>query len=231
MSVEIEGVVLATSRKNSGYCAVVLELSTNRIYRIVSDDKFRNGNSLMEPEIIATNGKRIENLDIVKLYVKSMNPVSNQFQHENLIFDNTRKIVTIGHMDKNELVEAYGDYNLNDSKKIFANEWPSMTIAEALKCETSFLVSRVYGLEFYSVPDSKGENSCKCKFKYNKIVYEGFNVTISDTKEADIRKYSGKRYPCALVCFSFGEPYKVSGASTEKCFKFMCSFLGYWKYY
>ena len=85
------------------------------------------------------------------------------------------------------------------------------------------MFARVFKLEFYEKTNSKGEPSCKCRFKYNQIEYSDVSVTISETKEEDIYKYArkGKKYPIAFVCFSFGHPYN------GKCHKYLCSFLGY----
>jgi len=231
MSVELEGIVLATSRKLNGYCVVILETSSLKFYRIISDSPFRNGGELSETEITTADGKRIENLDVVKLYVKSKNPVNDMYQHENIILDDTKKFIYLNHIDKNDLVQIFGDKNLNFPTQIFINEWSSMTATEARNCVTSFMLLKVFGLKFYVEQNSKGEPSCKCSFKYNGIEYTGMNVTISATKEDDIRKYAGKHYPNGLVCFSFGAPYLTQGNKEPKCFKFMCSFLGYWSYY
>ena len=57
---------------------------------------------------------------------------------------------------------------------------------EAKMCGNSFMFARVFKLEFYEKTNSKGEPSCKCRFKYNQIEYSDVSVTISETKEEDI---------------------------------------------
>ena len=220
MSNIIEGIIVAKSRKNSGYCVVVFDLERKVFHRIISDNIERLDGELSDDDCLATNGHSIENLDVISLNVKSLNYVQDYLQKENLILDSSRKMEIIRKADKSELVQLFGEKNLNVMPEIFKNQWGSMTINEALQCPHSFMLVRVFSLDFYSTPNKNGENTCKCSFKYNGIEYKDVSVTISKTKEEDIRKYGTKHYPNGLVCFSFGHPYE------EKCFKYLCSFLG-----
>ncbi|MCM1131580.1 MAG: hypothetical protein NC087_09650 [Anaeroplasma bactoclasticum] len=169
---------------------------------------------------LTEDGKPISNLDVISLSVKSLEYVYDDLQKENLVLDASYRMKIIRKTDKTELVQLFGERNLNLMPEIFRNQWGSMTLFEAHQCTRSFMLARVFGLEFYSAPNKNGENTCKCSFKYNGIEYKDISITISKTKEEDILKYAGKRYPNGLVGFSFGHPYE------EKCFKYLCSFLG-----
>ena len=216
----IEGIVVAKSRKYLGYCVVVFDLERKVFHRIISDNFGCRDGELSDGDCLATNGKSISNLDVISFSVKSLDYAQDDLQKENLILDSSRKMEIIRKADKAELVKLYGEKNLNLMPEIFKNQWGSMTINDALQCSHSFMLARVFGLEFYSAPNKNDEYACKCSFKYNGIEYKDVSVTISKTKEEDLLKYAGNRYPNGLVGFSFGHPYE------EKCFKYLCSFLG-----
>ncbi len=225
MSVMINGIVVAKSRKNRGYCLVVFDLQSHTFYRIVSDNPLRTDGEVTELECTASNGQVIENLNVINIYVKSMNIIEDKYQKENLILDPTYQIEILETINKIELIKVYGENKLNSFPEIFKNAYGSMCIEDAASCLQSFMMVKVFSLSFYSIPNKKGELTCKCSFKYNGIEYTDVSVTISKTKDTDIRKYSGRHYPNGLVCFSFGHPYE------DKCFKYMCSFLGVLPYF
>ncbi len=219
MSSIIKGIVVAKSRKYGGLCVVVFDLERKVFHRIISDSNDRKDGELNDFECYTKDGA-IENLDVITLSVKSLEYCNDPLQKENLILDSSKDIELIRKSNKNELVQLFGEKNLNYQPEIFINQWGSMTINEALHCSRSFMLARVFSLDFYSTPNKDRDDTCKCTFKYNGIEYKDVSVTISKTKEEDIRKYAGKHYPNGLLGFSFGHPYE------EKCFKYVCSFLG-----
>lgn len=226
MDQKLRGIILARSRKNNGYCVVIFNIIDNKIYRIVSDDKLRTAGELKTFECTYDNGHLIENLDAVEVNVKTLNPLQDEYQHENLVLNGKFKFLG-GKVDKKQIINMMGGEGiLNYHQQIFINHWGSMSVEEAKSCNYSFMMARVFNLKFYQTTNKNGVVRCKCSFKYNKEEYNEISVTISDTPEQDLSKYcNGKRYPVALVCFSFGHPYD------GKCFKFLCSFLGYWANY
>lgn len=223
MSSIIKGIVVAKSRKYGGLCVVVFDLERKVFHRIISDSDDRKDGELNDFECYTKDGT-IENLDVITLSVKSLEYCNDPLQKENLILDSSRDIEIIRKSDKNELVQLFGEKNLNCQPEIFINQWGSMTINEALHCSHSFMLARVFSLNFYAMPNKDGIITCKCSFKYNGIEYKDVSVTISKTKEEDIRKYADKHYPNGLLGFSFGHPHE------EKCFKYVCSFLGVFSY-
>lgn len=221
MSELIRGVVVATSRKLNGYCLVVLELSSKHFYRIVSDNKFRNDMELDDNELRLSDGNLVKNLDIINVCVKSKTTLNDDFQPENIVLDPSVKIKKEGQYTKNDLVNLFGGTNFfNFRESIFINHYGSMSVDEAKTCNSSFMIARVFSLKFYEATNSKNEKCCKCSFTYNHIEYKDISVTISPTKEIDIRNYAGKSYPNGIVGFSFGHPFE------GRCFKYLCSFLG-----
>lgn len=220
MSILLNGIVVANSRKNGGYCLVIYETNRKCFYRIVSDSIDRIDGELISLECCSDTGTMIDLLDEIKIYVKSLNIINDKYQKENLVLDSSKKIEILRRVDKNELVELYGLDKLNIEREIFMNVWASMSISEAVSCSKAFILVRVFSLRFYETLSRSGEPICKCSFKYNGIEYRDISVTISRTKEEDLRKYAGRSYPNGIVGFSFGHPYE------DKCFKYLCSFLG-----
>ena len=227
----IKGIVVASSRKKGGICLVVFEPQEKKFYRIISMNSDREDHELSIDECTYKDGQVINNLDFVELMVDSKKYISDEYQHENVVLRKGTKIIKAqdDKVTKNKLIELYGgETKLNEPKGIFINNYSSMTMQEAKKSNCSFLLVKVFGLKFYTTQNRHGEPTCKCSFKYNGIFYEDIHVTISHTKEEDIRKYANKSYPNGLVCFSFGHPF--DGPNGVKCFKYLCSFLGYFPY-
>lgn len=220
----VKGIVVARSRKNKGYCLVLFDLEEKRFYRIVSDSPDRIDGEISKEELVMSDGREVELLDVVYVPVASKTPIADDYQSENILFGN-KEIHFLRHVKKRELIDYFDD--LNAEPRIFANNYAVMSSEEAAECDRSFLFLRVFNLSFYPGENSKGEPACKCKFKYNGFEYKDFSVTISENKESDLMKYCSKekKYSVAYVCFSFGHPYE------GKCYKFLCSFLGYDYYY
>ena len=220
MGNNIEGIVVAKSRKYSGYCVIIFDLYRKKFYRIISDRKDSYDGELNDFECLTKEKNTFDLFDVISFDVKSLNCDMDIFQKENLVLDANKNIKILRKTNKNELIQLYGEQNLNFHSEIFINKWGSMTPDEATKCPYSFMLARVFSLDFYIVPNQNGENTCKCSFKYNGIEYRDISVTISKTKEDDIRKYDKEHYPNGILGFSFGHPYN------NKCFKYVCSFLG-----
>ena len=168
----------------------------------------------------------MELLDKVEVYVYSKSKTGDSIQPENIILDHTVRIKYIGRAKKSELIQI-NQKELNEEKYIFDGNPYSMNPVEAKYIGYSFIIARVFNLKFNKSTNKNGDIRCKDSFKYNGIEYTDYSVTISPTPEEDVIKYcNGKRYPIALVCFSFGHPY-----DDGKCYKFLCSFLGVLSYY
>ena len=227
MSDIINGIVVASSRKRGGICLVIFEPNEKKFYRIISNSSDRKEQELLISECTYSNGQIVTNLDYVQLMVESKTYINDEYQHENVVLRPGTRIIKIceDKVNKNELIQMYGgDSKLTVPRGIFINNFASMTVEEAKQSDCSFLLVKVFGLKFYTKTNMNGEPSCKCSFKYNGVTYENINVTISPTKEDDIRKYANNSYPNGLVCFSYGHPF--DGPNGKKCFKYLCAFLG-----
>lgn len=223
----IQGIVVASSRKKGGICLAVFEPKDKKFYRIVSLAPDREDLELSINECTYRNGETINNLDYVQLMVESKEYIADEYQHENVVLRPNTQIVKAPEdkVDKWKLIELYGgEAKLTKPSGIFVNNYSSMTVQEAKQADCSFLLVQVFALKFYTTMNRNGEPTCKCSFKYNGVEYENIHVTISHSKEDDIRKYANRSYPNGLVCFSYGHPF--DGPNGKKCFKYLCSFLG-----
>ncbi len=220
----ISGIVVARSRKNNGICLVIYETDRARFCRIISPKEDRVDGELKKYECTYQDGTMVQNLDVIEIGVKSFDYVDDECQKENIYYDENYKITKKGRVTKKELISLYGEENLSSSQEIFVNKYPTMKLGDAILANKSFMLAKVYGLEFYIVKQN-GKDKCRCRFKYNYIQYENISVTISESKNLDIKLYAGKHYAVAIVCFSFGHEYEGN------YYKYLCSFLGYSPYY
>lgn len=78
--------ILATSAKNSGYCVAGLDLESNRLIRLVSDDEISNF-ALSKRDITYNNGSICKALDVVSIDNLVYSPTDRQ--HENYKIDNS----------------------------------------------------------------------------------------------------------------------------------------------
>ena len=227
MGTSIRGIVVARSRKNGGFCVVIVEEGTGEIYRLISNESTEYDGAIRQSLCDYTNGETMELLDRVEVVVPSKSKTGDPLQPENIIIDHTKKIKYLGRAKKDDLIKL-SNKGLNDDKYIFDGNPYSMSQFDAQFLGYSFVIARVFNLKFSCSKNKNGEDRCKASFKYNGVEYEDYNVTISPTPEEDIIKYcNGKKYSVAQVCFSFGHPYEKDG----RCHKFLCSFLGLLNFY
>lgn len=222
MSYSITGIVVARSRKFNGYCVVVFDILRKTYYRLTSDNSERHDHELSHEECCYKNGSLIELRDLVEVKVKSFERVKDKVQTENLIIDPTFTFNFKEKYNFNTMINHL-ENNLCKDYHIFSNQLDSLTPLQAQSLRKSFTIASVTNLRFYKSLTSNGvDHRCVCSFDYNGIRYNNMRVTISESKEEDIRKYAERFYRKATIGISYGHVYE----KTNLHYKFVCSFLG-----
>lgn len=224
----LTGVVVAKSRKINGICLVIWDLEKRKFYRIISEDK-RNDHALSEEECVTETGQPLDIFDKIEVCVKEMIPQNDEYQKENYILDieQDNPIHFISKMTFKEFLDSYEIDSLTESETIFSNDSPILDPQEARMCPNSFILAHVSNLSIYEVLSSyDNKTKARCSFDYKEIHYTDGYVTICKTADDDLDKYGRKLYENAVVGFSFGHPFRNKKTNLEKCYKFLCSFLG-----
>lgn len=198
-------VILAKSRKSSGFCVGGIDLQTNQFIRLVSEaNDNRYNNSLADQDLLYSDGTQIKVLDIVKLKVDKSAPC--EYQSENFVIDVFAPKTKLGVFSPVGLQQY-----LSDDDFIYFNNKSKLS----KKTEVDGIINKSIGV--YKIEKLhtylNSNNKMRANFVYKNNVYENISVTdmnYSD-KPTEIKE--------AIVVVTLAEPFSV-GADVF-CYKIL----------
>lgn len=224
MSEKIRGLVVAKSRKNHAYCIAILCLKDLQLYRLVSENEDSDHSVPVEYLIDEESGRYIEERDVVIFTVKSLIPIKNHIQKENLKLDMYQSPKIVGRMEPDHIKYYYGKL-LKENNTIFVNKCDRLQEDEAEQSSCSLILAEVVKLKFHVIQKCREDGSvydkCVADFTYRGILHQRYSVTFGMGKQETIKTYMNKSYERAVVLFSLsGKNYKGYGY-----YKFLAALL------
>lgn len=210
-------IILAKSAKNNNYCIAGIDIDTNKWVRPVSIDP-KIEEAVPQEDIICTNNMSVDILDIVEINFVDYYSNLNQFQPENLYYDNNYKwkkisrVVNIQNVVKFHGFDHRNNIFYNSDRAISSEDIKNLSYSS----HESLLLLPVERL-FVQVAIYDDYPKFYLHFKYNGKHYRRFSI--GDIKIREQFKDRGERNfflaRSAIVVFSLTNPFHRD----SKCYK------------
>ena len=187
-------IILTKSDKNGGYCVAGIDVSSNKLIRLVSEDK-ETDFALTLKDITYKDNSIMQPLDKISVELKDNQNSINQ--PENYIIDSNKQFLKIGQTNKTT-IEKY----ITDKPNIFYNSNNCVTDndLEGISQRYSLMLFKVNQINLWK--DAYKDNRINASFTYNQQEYKYIKITDSELT---------KRY-YNYVCQQNGRPYIINNA-------------------
>lgn len=207
-------IVLAKSRKHSGYCVAGIDYETGEWIRLVSSDVYTEC-AVPRKHLVLDNGHLLLVYDII--IVDIVKSVGTLIQPENYLYNEQRQWIYIG---KSNLEQVIQKHKYDNPSFVFGSINNSLEAETDFNDSTSLLLLHIEGGQIFIKTFEK--QKIQLNFCYNNNSYSFFRITQEDLSR-DYRIKADGFYPLisnSIVC-SLTDIYKP----TNKYYKLIAQFL------
>lgn len=173
MEKELNFLILTKSARFKGNCVVGIDLDSNRLIRLVSNNN-EIKNSISDKNMTCQNGELALQKDIVK--IKIIQPLPTKYQPENMLIDDGYKWQKIRKSTLKD-VEPY----ISNDEHIFGDNMPYLMETNIAEIKKSIIIAKVNDIKIYTqrkqYDTGEIKEKTKIDFSYKSSQYSNFSVT------------------------------------------------------